>query len=133
MTPSQHRVQANLSLTPSDADLLREAGGCDESTTEAVRVLVAEGLKWRMRHYTSHPLPVGFLMTRGSWREVVSLYAKVVDATATVAGVEGPLGNVCRFVEVPDDSQWHEPGRKTFMPLDENEFFLNGKLVRGVA
>ncbi len=133
MTPSRHRVQANLSLTPRDAALLCKAAGCDESTTEAVRLLAAEGLKWRMRRFTNKPLPAAYLMTRGSWQGVVGLYEKFIDATATEAGVEGPLGNTCRFVEVPEDSQWYESGQKTFLPLNQHEFFFEGNLVRGVS
>ena len=95
MAKRESAVQVTIGFNPEDAEVLRGLGA--DTLTAAVRMLLCDGLRWRMRHLTQKPLSTfTLLVTKDAG--MIDLYRQFSDAVAFETGVVGPLGNVCRLV-----------------------------------
>ena len=91
MAKRESAVQVTIGFNPEDAKVLRDLGG-GGTLTAAVRMLLCDGLRWRMRHLTQKPLSTfTLLVTKDS--AMIRLAREHADATASELGLRGPLGN----------------------------------------
>ena len=82
-----------------------------KSRSEAVRELIADGLRWRMREYTDKPIDPHFtdpLNTDG----VIQFYGEFIQAVKHDLGLSNPDGNNPRyhFCQLPTGGQWEQMG-----------------------
>lgn len=90
--------------------------------TDAAMEIIANGLKWEMRHYSDTPLSLHFL-ERLNPVGILQLYAEFLDAVCTSLKSKGKLGNRHRFKIVPENSKYYEKDFKSYVILREGEFF----------
>ena len=96
MVRREDRVQAGIGFSPEEVDIIMAAGGGD-NLVASCRALIADGLRWRMRHLAQKPLSTFTLLaTRDG--AMIDLYRQFSDAVASEIGTVGPLGNVCKLV-----------------------------------
>ena len=95
MAKRESAVQVTIGFNPEDAEVLRGLGA--DTLTAAVRMLLCDGLRWRMRHLTQKPLSTFTLMATKD-PAMINLYRQFSDAVASEIGTVGPLGNVCKLV-----------------------------------
>ena len=112
--------QANIQLRGDDAELIANAavGHGARGFRESVQFLIAEGLRSLMTQYRK-PINKGYLDATTSWANILQIYREFEDAISRDMDLPGPLGSTCRFVPVPDESRYSEPGRQTFIVLPD--------------
>ena len=90
MAKRESAVQVTIGFNPEDAEVLRGLGA--DTLTAAVRMLLCDGLRWKLAHLTRRPLTIHRLLaTKDS--AMIRLAREHADATASELGLRGPLGN----------------------------------------
>jgi len=111
--------QANITVTPEAAEHLRHFGLAHGTLLQAVQALVAEGLAAKMVRHARKPISPSWLAQTCTWPGILDIAARFRDAVRREIGLVGPEGGKYRFVPVPAETQWAEPGRTVYVIMDD--------------
>jgi hypothetical protein len=99
-------------------DMIFGTKPADKSDAGYLLELAAEGIKRKMLRCGTRP-PESYI-TNLLPGEVFALQLAWNDAIDTQCDIPGPCGNKYIFVQVPDNSQWFEAGKTTYLPLPKD-------------
>ena len=120
-------AQVNLKLSRRDVDRLARVGVYGKGgakTTEVVRQLMADGLRWRLQHRVQKSLDTFLLLIQPDAR-MLDLWEKNQDALycESNTSIIGPLGSRYRFEEVPQPAHADGDSGPRYWPLRDDEDF----------
>ncbi len=116
MRTSQDELTAILGMVP-DA----------RSTSEALRVLLAEGMRQMLPFVAGVDLAPRWIESQFDLEEIADVALAVLDAKAVIEGKAGPLGGVCRFERLPADSPLaHGAKGEVFVALRPTQQLIDG-------